>query len=123
MPSATVFSIELPYLGSFELGRSPLHLSSFQKPLRELYVLYRQEKLHDERRIIISDSDLLIFKHDEATKGKCALIYTDFESIVDVQLLKLCFAFGHTDLSQQKTMQTAFLPIGKFNTIELLFMK
>ncbi|CAF3711204.1 unnamed protein product [Rotaria socialis] len=112
MLSSVVYSIELPYLGAILLGKSPLNFMSFQKPLRELYMTYFQERIHDERRIIISDCDLLIFEHDSTVKRKRSLIYSNFESIVDIQLLKLSFMISNTDYPQHKSVQAAFLPIG-----------
>ena len=111
MSSSSTYSIELPYLGAILLGKSPLNLTSFQKPLRELYIPYYHERCHDERRIIISDYDILIFEPDAAIKGKRTFIYANFESIVDLQILKLSVMVNTTE---NQRMQAAFLPIGKF---------
>lgn len=105
MPTSSIYSIELPYLGAIFLGKSPLNLTSFQKPLRGLY----HEHFHDQRRIIISDYDILIFESNKATKGKRTFIYSKIESIIDIQILKLSIMGNQ----QQKCIQTAFLPIGK----------
>ncbi|CAF2556376.1 unnamed protein product [Rotaria sp. Silwood2] len=112
MPSQSVYSIELPYFGAILLGKSPLNLKSFQKPLRELYISYYQEQFHDQRRIIISDCDILIFEPNAAIKGKHTFIYSSFESIVDIQILKLYIMVNNTENQQHKHIQAAFLPIG-----------
>ncbi len=119
MSSSGIYSIELPYLGAIFLGKSPLNLTSFQKPLRELYSSYYHERFHDERRIIISDYDILIFQSDRATKSKRTYIYSKLESIVDIQILKLSVMGNKTENQQPKRMQAAFLPIGKvlYNSI------
>jgi len=110
MSSSNTYSIKLPYLGEISLGKSPLNLTSFQKPLRELYIPFYQEKIHDERRIIITDSDILMFEPDTADQGKRTFIYSNFQSIVDVQILKLSMIMNQ----EHKRMQAAFLPIGMF---------
>ncbi|CAF0987273.1 unnamed protein product [Rotaria sp. Silwood1] len=112
MPSQSVYSIELPYFGAILLGKSPLNLKSFQKPLRELYISYYQERFHDQRRIIISNCDLLIFEPNAATISKRTFIYSNFESIVDIQILKLSIVVSNTKSQQDKHIQAAFLPIG-----------
>ncbi len=110
MSSSNTYSIKLPYLGEISLGKSPLNLTSFQKHLRELYIPFYQEKIHDERRIIITDSDILMFEPDTADQGKRTFIYSNFQSIVDVQILKLSMIMNQ----EHKRMQAAFLPIGMF---------
>ena len=115
MSPTNVYSIELPYLGAIFLGKSPLNLTSFQKPLHELYLPYYHKQFHDQRRIIISDYDILIFEPDKAGKDKRTFIYSNFQSVVDIQILKLSININHTEnQSPHKRMQTAFLPIGKF---------
>ena len=117
MSSSSAYSLQLPYLGTIPLGKSPPNLASFQKPLRELYIPYyrqRRERYHDERRIIISDRDILIFEPDAASKGKRSLIYSTLESIVDIQALELYIMFNHTENHHHKRVRAAFLPIGKF---------
>jgi len=114
MSSSNIYSIKLPYLGVISLGKSPLNLTSFQKPLRELYIPYYHKRSHDERRIIISDNDVLIFEPDAAVRGKRTFIYSNFESIVDIQILKLSVMTNNTENQEHKHMQAAFLPIGKF---------
>ena len=114
MSPTNVYSIELPYLGAILLGKSPLNLTSFQKPLRELYLPYYQAGIHDERRIIISDNDILIFEPNKSVKNKRTFIYSNFQSIVDIQVLKLSILFNNTENQPHKRMQTAFLPLGKF---------
>lgn len=110
--SSNTYSIKLPYLGEISLGKSPLNLTSFQKPLRELYISYYQTNSlhhhhhHHQRRIIISDHDILIFEPNASGRNKRSFICSNFESIVDIQILKLSF---HID---QQHSQTAFLPIG-----------
>lgn len=114
MSSSSAYTVQLPYLGSIPLGKSPPNLASFQKPLRELYVLFhrqRRERHPDERRIIISDRDILIFEPDAASKGKRALIYSTLEAIVDIQALELYMMFNQTE--HHKRVRAAFLPIGK----------
>ncbi|CAF0761566.1 unnamed protein product [Adineta steineri] len=115
MSSSSAYSLQLPYLGSIPLGKSPPNLTSFQKPLRELYIPYyrqRRERYHDERRIIISDRDILIFEPDAASKGKRSLIYSTLEAIVDIQALELYVMFNHIENHQHKRIRAAFLPIG-----------
>lgn len=115
--TSSAYSLQLPYLGTIPLGKSPPNLSSFQKPLRELYIPYyrqRRDYSHDERRIIISDRDILIFEPDAASKGKRSLIYSTLESIVDIQALELYVMFNHTENHHHKRIRAAFLPIGKF---------
>ncbi|CAF3411688.1 unnamed protein product [Rotaria sp. Silwood1] len=115
MSSSSAYSLQLPYLGTIPLGKSPPNLASFQKPLRELYIPYyrqRRERHQDERRIIISDRDILIFEPDAASKGKRSLIYSTLESIVDIQALELYLMFHHTDNHHHKRIRAAFLPIG-----------
>ncbi|CAF0939289.1 unnamed protein product [Adineta ricciae] len=115
MSSTSAYSLQLPYLGSIPLGKSPPSLASFQKPLRELYMPYyrqRRERYHDERRIIISDRDMLIFEPDAASKGKRSLIYATLESIVDIQALELYVLFNHAENHHHKRIRAAFLPIG-----------
>jgi hypothetical protein len=117
MSSSSAYSLQLPYLGTIPLGKSPPNLSSFQKPLRELYIPYyrqRRERYHDERRIIISDRDILIFEPDAASKGKRSLIYSTLESIVDIQALELYVMINNTENHHHKRIRAAFLPIGKF---------
>ena len=70
MSPRSIYAIELPYLGAIFLGKSPLNLTSFQKPLLELYLPYYQEHIHDKRRIVISDNDILIFEPDKSVKNK-----------------------------------------------------
>ncbi len=106
MSSTNTYSIKLPYLGAIFLGKSPLNLTSFQKPLRELYISYYHKHSHDQRRIIISDYDILIFEPDAAARGKHTFIYSNFESIVDIQILKLSLMINN------QHMQAAFLPLG-----------
>ena len=116
MSSSSAYSLQLPYLGSIPLGKSPANLSSFQKPLRELYIPYyrqRRERHHDERRIIISDRDILIFEPDAASKGKRSLIYATLDSIVDIQALELYVVFNPIETHHHKRIRAAFLPIGK----------
>jgi hypothetical protein len=108
MLSSNTYSIKLPYLGAILLGKSPLNLTSFQKHLRELYIPFYQEKIHDERRIIITDSDILMFEPDAVGQGKRTFIYSNFESIVDIQILKLSM------MMINQGVQAAFLPIGMF---------
>ena len=112
MSSASSYSVELPYLGAILLGKSPLNLTSFQRPLRELYIPYYHEPSHDERRLIISDCDLLIFEPAAVVKGKRSFIYSKLESIVDIQILKLSMMANDTENQQHKRIQAAFLPIG-----------
>lgn len=116
MSSSSAYTLQLPYLGSIPLGRSPPNLSSFQKPLRELYIGYyrqRRDRYQDERRIIISDRDILIFEPDAASKGKRALIYSTLEAIVDVQAVEFYFLLNKSENnSHQKRHRAAFLPIG-----------
>ena len=114
MPSPSVYAIELPYLGAILLGKSPLDLASFQKPLRELYILNDRAKFDDRRRIIISDCDILIFESDAAVRNKHTFIYSNFESVVDIQILKLSLMVNHEEDQQNKRIKAAFLPIGKF---------
>jgi hypothetical protein len=117
MSPSSAYSLQLPYLGTIPLGKSPPNISSFQKPLRELYIPYyrqRRDRYHDERRIIISDRDILIFEPDAASKGKRSLIYSTLESIVDIQALELYVMFNHTENHHHKRIRAAFLPIGKF---------
>lgn len=116
MSSSSAYSLQLPYLGTIPLGKSPANLASFQKPLRELYIpYYRQRRHNDERRIIISDRDILIFEPDAISKGKRGLIYATLESIVDVQALELYLMVNHGDNHHHhKRVRAAFLPIGKF---------
>jgi hypothetical protein len=121
MSPSNVYSIQLPYLGAILLGKSPLNLTSFQKPLRELYLPYYHEPSHDERRMIISDYDILIFEPDKAVKGKRTFIYSNFESIVDIQVLKLSLTMNNTEHQAHKRMQAAFLPIGKCRTSRFTF--
>jgi hypothetical protein len=121
MSPSNVYSIQLPYLGAILLGKSPLNLTSFQKPLRELYLPYYHEPSHDERRMIISDYDILIFEPDKAVKGKRTFIYSNFESIVDIQVLKLSLTMNNTEHQAYKRMQAAFLPIGKCRTSRFTF--
>lgn len=116
MSSSSAYSLQLPYLGTIPLGKSLPNLASFQKPLRELYIPYyrqRRDRCHDERRIIISDRDILIFEPDAASKGKRSLIYSTLESIVDVQALELYVMFNHSENHHHKRIRAAFLPIGK----------
>ncbi len=120
MSSSSAYSLQLPYLGTIPLGKSPPNLASFQKPLRELYIPYyrqRRDRYHDERRIIISDRDILIFEPDAASKGKRSLIYSTLESIVDIQALELYVMFNHTENHHHKRIRAAFLPIGKYETL------
>ncbi|CAF4158108.1 unnamed protein product [Rotaria magnacalcarata] len=115
MSSSSAYSLQLPFLGTIPLGRSPPNLASFQKPLRELYIPYyrqRRERHHDERRIIISDRDILIFEPDAVSKGKRSLIYATFESIVEIQALELYLMFNPTENHHYKRVRAAFLPIG-----------
>jgi hypothetical protein len=125
MTSSSAYSLQLPYLGTIPLGKSLPNLASFQKPLRELYIPYyrqRRERYNDERRIIISDRDILIFEPDAASKGKRSLIYSTLESIVDVQALELYVMFNHGENHHHKRIRAAFLPIGMFErTIDQLF--
>ncbi len=117
MSSSSAYSLQLPYLGTIPLGKSPPNLSSLQKPLRELYIPYyrqRRERYQDERRIIISDRDILIFEPDAASKGKRSLIYSSLECIVDIQALELYIMINHTENHHHKRIRAAFLPIGKF---------
>lgn len=114
--SSSAYTLQLPYLGTIPLGKSPPNLASFQKPLRELYIPYfrqRREHHHDERRIIISDRDILIFEPDAASKGKRALIYSTLEAIVDVQALEFYLMFNPSEHHHHKRIRAAFLPIGK----------
>ncbi|UJR14079.1 hypothetical protein I4U23_001075 [Adineta vaga] len=110
MLSSNPYSIELPYLGAIYLGKSPLNLTSFQKPLRELYISYNQEHTHEKRRILISNSDILIFESEKMNKTKRTFIYAKLESIVNIQILK--FSMMHNEHSNQKPIQVAFLPLG-----------
>jgi hypothetical protein len=110
MSSSNTYSIKLPYLGAIFLGKSPLNLTSFQKPLRELYIPYYHKHSDEQRRIIISDSDMLIFEPNAAVQGKRTFIYSNFESIVDIQILKLSLMTNNTE--KQQHIQAAFLPIG-----------
>jgi len=123
--SSSAYSLQLPYLGTIPLGKSLPNLSSFQKPLRELYIPYyrqRRDRYQDERRIIISDRDILIFEPEAASKGKRSLIYSTLESIVDVQALELYVMFNHSENHHHKRIRAAFLPIGKFEiSIHQLF--
>ncbi|CAF1438608.1 unnamed protein product [Adineta steineri] len=112
MPSSSTYSFELPYLGVIYFGKSPLNLTSFQKPLRELYISYYREQSHDQRRVIISDSDILILESERGTKSKRSLTYIKFESIVNIQLLKLSMTNKNKTQQQQQHTQVAFLPIG-----------
>jgi hypothetical protein len=124
MSSSSAYSLQLPYLGTIPLGKSLPNLASFQKPLRELYIPYyrqRRERNHDERRIIISDRDILIFEPDAASKGKRSLIYSTLESIVDIQALELYVMINHTENHHHKRIRAAFLPIGKSETFYQLF--
>jgi len=114
MPSSSPYSIELPYLGAILLGKSPLNLTSFKKPLCQLYIPCCDEHIQDKRRLIISDRDILIFEPDAAVKGKRTFIYSNSDTIVDIQILKLSVIINNTDNQQEKHMQVAFLPIGKF---------
>jgi len=114
MSSSNTYSIKLPYLGAIFLGKSPLNLTSFQKPLRELYIPYYHKHSDQQRRIIISDSDILIFEPNAAVRGKCTFIYSNFESMVDIQILKLSFMANKTE--NQQYIQVAFLPIGMIRT-------
>lgn len=114
--SSSAYTLQLPYLGSIPLGKSPPNLASFQKPLRELYIPYcrqRRDRHLDERRIIISDRDILIFEPDAASKGKRALIYSTLEAIVDIQALEFYFMFNPHENHHHKRIRAAFLPIGK----------
>ncbi|CAF0956353.1 unnamed protein product [Rotaria sordida] len=111
MPSQSVYSIDLPYFGAILLGKSPLNLRSFQKPLRELYISYYHERCHDQRRIIISNYDILIFEPNATIKDKRSFIYLNFESIVDIEILKLSIMINNTENQQYKQIQAAFLPI------------
>ena len=125
MSSSNAYSIHLPYLGTIPLGKSPPNLSSLQKPLRELYIPYyrqRRERCYDERRIIISDRDILIFEPDAASKGKRSLIYSTLESIVDIQALELYIMFNHTENHHHKRIRAAFLPIGMYTNCFILFL-
>ncbi len=121
MSSSSAYSLQLPYLGTIPLGKSPPNLASFQKPLRELYIPYyrqRREHYHDERRIIISDRDILIFEPDAASKGKRSLIYSTLESIVDMQALELYVMLNQTEHHHHKRVRAAFLPIGKLTYLD-----
>ena len=117
MSSLSAYSLQLPYLGTIPLGKSPPNLASFQKPLRELYIAYyrqrRDERHHDERRIIISDRDILMFEPEAVSKGKRSLIYSTLESIIDIQALELYLMFNYTENHHHKRIRAAFLPIGK----------
>ena len=113
MSSTNTYSIKLPYLGAILLGKSPLNLTSFQKHLRELYVQFYQEQVHDERRIIITDSDILMFEPDAPGRGKRTFVYSNFESIVDIQVLNLSMMMMNQDT------QAAFIPIGMFQSTRL----
>lgn len=117
MTTTSAYSLLLPYLGTIPLGRSSPNLASFQKPLRELYIPYyrqRRDRHHDERRIIISDRDILIFEPDAVSRGKRSLIYASLESIVDIQALELYLMFNQSESYHHKRVRAAFLPIGKF---------
>ncbi|CAF1187163.1 unnamed protein product, partial [Didymodactylos carnosus] len=105
------YSLQLPYLGSIQLGKSPPNLYALQKPLRELYIPYRRRHQVplEERRIIISTTDIIMFEPDAALKGK-KLIYSDINSIVDVQALGLYM--NKQALVEEKKFSMAFLPIG-----------
>lgn len=109
MSTSNICSIKLPYLGVISLGKSPLNLTSFQKHLRELYLSFDQESTHDQRRIVISNSDISIFEPGAAEQAKRTFIYANFESIVDVQILK--FAVRQPNETNQQ-IQAAFFPIG-----------
>lgn len=104
-----IYSIKLPYLGAIFLGKSPLNLTSFQKHLRELYMTFNQESKHDHRRLVISQSDISIFEPGAAEQAKRTFIYANFQSIVDVQILK--FSRRHSNDNHQQ-IQAAFFPIG-----------
>jgi len=109
--SSPIYSIELPYLGEISLGRSPLHLNSFQKPLLNLYIQQNAKQSIDQCRFLISNHDLFIFQSDSTNdQDKRALIYANFQSIVEVQILKLSL----------KPYQVAFLPIGITHTHTVL---
>jgi hypothetical protein len=124
MSPSNTYSIKLPYLGVIFSGKSPFNLTSFQKPLRELYIPYYHQQSCDECRIIISDSDLLIYQSDTAVKKKRTFIYSNFESVVDIQILKLSIMIDRQDKNQHhKPMQAAFLPIGKFHENRIFFLQ
>lgn len=114
MSTANIYSIKLPYLGAICLGKSPLNLTSFQKHLRELYIAFNQESNHDQRRIVISHTDISIFEPGAAEQAKRTFIYANFESIVDVQILKFSLR-QHNDNNQQ--IQAAFFPIGTYHSL------
>lgn len=112
MSTSNICSTKLPYLGAICLGKSPLNLTSFQKHLRELYLSFDQTSTQDQqRRIVISNSDISIFEPGAAEQAKRTFIYANFESIVDVQILK--FSLRQPNESNQQ-VQAAFFPIGMY---------
>ena len=111
MLASNPYALELPYLGTIFLGKSPPNLTSFQKPLREMYLSYGHEYSHEQRRILISDSDILIFESENAQRSKRSFTYAKLESIVNIQILKFSLMRRH---NPKQHLQVAFLPLGKF---------
>lgn len=112
MSFSSIYSIQLPFLGTMVLEESAAStLSSLQTPLRELYKAADRSDQTD-RRIVISDCDILIFKADAALKEKLCVIYANIDSVVDVQTLKLSVKMEN---QPDESAQVAFVPIGKFH--------
>ncbi|CAF0921107.1 unnamed protein product [Adineta ricciae] len=109
MLASNPYSLELPYLGTIFLGKSPPNLMSFQKPLREMYLSYNHEYSHEQRRILISDSDILIFESENVQRSKRSFTYAKLESIVNIQILKFSLMRSH---NPKHHLQVAFLPLG-----------
>ena len=111
MLSSSIYSIQLPFLGTMVLEESAAPtLLSLQTPLRELYKTADRGD-QTEHRMVISECDILIFKANAALKDKLNVIYSNIDSIVDVQTLKLSVK---VEPQPNESTQVAFVPIGKF---------
>ena len=95
------------YLGSAILSKSKNGLECLQKPLHELYSIFRQNlsRLNQERRIIVSRDGITIIFND---LGIEKFHFNEIGSVFDVQLLKVVF-----EKRKDQQIYAAFIPLGK----------
>jgi hypothetical protein len=107
MTHSIPYCLQLPYLGSLVMEQSSARILSMIQPLLYDLLCRWLDEQQNERRIIVSECDLLIVTDHCRTNEPETMIQCKFESIVDVQTLKLTM---NTDKNRHDEM--AFLPIG-----------